>query len=280
MLLRVSPDGSFNKLSRAIQSCGCYLAVVISALAISGIAASGEQHTASGGQAETNETMAQELLNDKRYSFEDLLHAKPEAVANAKRIFALTSDPQLKQRLASILLSVGARDGTYRDYLAHAAREALADETPWPTQFNEKGEASWNPIFLQWCKKQELSPITIRKRSYYEMPVPWYFLASSGDPAFYELLIEGLHSHNLMIAGLAAKGLARLQDVRAVDSLIDAGKHTSVEARFAIGQSLLYFSCHKAQTAAEEFINDSDKNLFELARRKAREEGVKGLFQW
>jgi HEAT repeat protein len=255
--------------------CGCRVR-----FSDSGIAAFGAQHIAGAGQVETNETIAQDLLNDKQYSFEDLLHAKPEAVANAERVFALTSDPQLKQRLASILLSVGARNGIYRDYLARAAREALADETPWPTEFNEKGEANWNPIFLQWCKKQELSPITIRKRSYYEMPVPWYFLASSGDPAFYELLIEGLHSHNLMIVGLAAKGLAKLQDVRAVDPLIAAGKQTSFEARFAIGRSLLYFSCLKAQAAAEEFINATDKNLLELVRRKAREEGVKGLFQW
>jgi HEAT repeat protein len=230
--------------------------------------------------AKSNEELAKELNNDKRYPFEDLLQAKPGAVANAKKIYALTSDPELKQRLASILISIGVKDQIYREYLERAARKALADETPWPTQFNEKNEKSWDPVFLEWCKKKELNPVTILEKAYYEIPNPWYFLAASGDPAFYDLFIEGLHSHNRMIAGTAAQGLAKLQDVRAIEPLIAAGRQSLAEARFGIGESLLYFSDPKAQAAAEEFINTTDKTLLETLRRESKEKGVKGLFQW
>lgn len=42
----------------------------------------------------------QELSNNPRDSYEDLLHGNPGAVANAKKGFELSDDSQLKQRLA------------------------------------------------------------------------------------------------------------------------------------------------------------------------------------
>lgn len=243
------------------------------------IAGGGAQQ--SNAPVKTNEEQLQELLNptDPKYTFEDLLHGNPTAVAGARKFFTLSSDPAMKQRVASILLSVGVRDKVYHDYLEHAAREALADETPWPSKYNEKGEPEdWNPVFLEWCKKRGLMPWATLKQQFYELPVPWYYVASAGDPEFYNLLIEGLHSHNLMIVGIAAKGLAKLQDVKAIELLISTGQHTVGEARAGIGDALLYFSDPRAQAAADEFI--SNKTHLKLKRQHAKERGVKGLFQW
>ncbi len=96
----------------------------------------------------TNEEKARALLNDKRYSFEDLLNAKPGAVADAKKIYALTSDPELKQRLASILISIGVKDQVYREYLEHAARMDLANETP--CRFNTTRKMRKAGILPSW----------------------------------------------------------------------------------------------------------------------------------
>lgn len=246
------------------------------------VALAESQQAQSTAGAETNEEKVQELLNDKRYSFENLLHADPGAVANARNVFALSNDPELKQRIASILLSIGAKDRVvYHDYLEHAAREALADETPWPTQYDEQGEPKdWNPVFLEWCQKHDLMPWATLKRVQYKVPIPWYYLASSGDPSFYDLFIEGLHSHNLMIVAMAARGLAKLQVPRAIEPLISAGRHTPGEGLAGIRESLLYFSDPKAQAAAEELYNPKEKRLLELERQQAKEKGVKGLFQW
>lgn len=252
-------------------------------LAVLQVSASGASQQSPGvPETQVNEQKAQELLNDGKHTFDDLLHGEPGAVANARNIFDLTTEPALKQRLASILLSIGQRDKRYEAYLEHAAREALADATPWPLKYDEKGEPKdWDPVFLEWCKTRGLMPWATLKKASYETPGPWLFLAASGDPNFYGLFMEGLHSHNLMIVAMAALGLAKLQDPRAIDILIKTGHQTVGEARIGIGQALLCFSEPRAQAAAEEFFGD-DKKLFEMERQLVKEKGIKGLgmFNW
>ena len=229
----------------------------------------------------SNDEIIQELSNDPRYSYEDLLHGNPGAVANAKKAFELSNDPLLKQRLASILLAVGVKDKSYQIYLEHAAREALADKTPWPICYRDKEKYDWNPVFLEWCKKRDLDPLETLKRVHYEVPAPWTYLAAAGDPAFYKLLIEGLSSQNQYIVAMAARGLAKLQDSGAVDSLIAAGRRALPEGRFGIGESLLYFQDPKAQSAADEFLAATvTKEHAENLRKAAREKGLKNLFDW
>jgi len=241
------------------------------------------QQPQSAAPAKSSEEQVREPnAAENKHTFQDLLHGDPDAVADEKKFFALATDTEMKQRVASILLSLGVRDKVYRDYLEHAAREALADETPWPARHNAKGEEEdWNPAFLEWCKKRSLEPWATLKKVVYEVSNPWYYLAASGDPAFYDLFIEGLHSHNLMIVGTAAQGLAKLQDPRAIEPLIEAGRRTPGVGRGGIRKSLLYFSDPRAQAAAEEFYAlTNSKKLMDLHRQEAKEKGAKGLFQW
>jgi HEAT repeat protein len=227
----------------------------------------------------TNEKKAEELLNDKRYPFEDLLAAKPDAVANAKQIFALTADARLKQRLASILLSVGVKDPLYLDYLTSAAKQALENDMPWPTLYDKEGQIVpkvINPAFLKWCKERGLDPRDTFEAAYYEIPIPWYYLAGSGDPRGYTLLITGLHSANPMIVAWSATGLAKLQDPAAIEEIIAAYHRAPAETRVEIAESLLYFPDSRAQAAAEEFIRD--KELLARRRQKIKEKGTKMLF--
>lgn len=84
-----------------------------------------------------------------------------------------------------------------------------------------------------------------------------------------------------MIAATAAKGLARLQDPRAIDELIATGRRVPGEARYGIAEALLYFSDPRAQAAAEEFAAVvEDKKVVEFMRAQAKAKGVKGLFPY
>jgi HEAT repeat protein len=249
------------------------------------------------------------LINSK-YTFEDLLNGNPEAVAIDEQVFALTSDPKVKRRIASILLSIGVKDRAYLDYLSRAAEEALSNEMPWPGLYDEHGRLNqkadnpafveWckkhgldpsdeklrayraaNPVFLEWCIEHKLSAQDQRARAYYEIPVPWYDLAAARDPRAYDLLIRGLHSRNLMIAATAAKGLARLQDPKAIDELIATGRRVPGEARGGIAQALLYFPDPKAQAAADELSDVwEDRKIWDMLRQEARSKGVKALFDY
>jgi hypothetical protein len=81
-----------------------------------------------------------------------------------------------------------------------------------------------------------------------------------------------------MIVGVAAKGLARLQDPRAIDDLIATGRLVGGLGRYSIGLSLLYFPASRAQKAAEEFIKNKKK--LEQDRKEMQTKGVRSLFPY
>ena len=230
-----------------------------------------------------DEEMAHELINDKRYSFQDLLNKSPGAIANSETVFALTKETQRKQRIASILLSIGVKDRVYFDYLTDEARKALAHDhdMPWPLLYGNDWEPKGaNPAMNEWCEKHNLPFWDMYRVSYYEITGAWYFLAAAGDPRTYDLLVKGLHSPNPMIAAMAAHGLAKLQDPRAIEELIATGRKVPVEARGGIAEALLFFPDPKAQAAANEILPDKEKNLLEVWRRDIKARGLKVLFPW
>ncbi len=83
-----------------------------------------------------------------------------------------------------------------------------------------------------------------------------------------------------MIAAMSAKGLAKLQDTRAIDQLIATGRHAPAEAGVAIAQSLIYFADPKAQAAAEELMPEKEKNLVGVFRSEMKKNGLRALFEW
>jgi hypothetical protein len=108
-----------------------------------------------------DEKKAEELHQAKKaYTFEDLLHGNPQAVADDKQLFALTCDATLRRNMAGILIRLGVKDQVYFDYLVSGAREALKNDLPWPEAYDENGDVidHVTPAYLEWCKKFGLNP--------------------------------------------------------------------------------------------------------------------------
>ncbi len=230
-----------------------------------------------------DEEKAQELLNDKRYTFKQLLEGDQANVANAENFFSLTKDTQTKMRIASILLSLGVRDQTYFDFLSGEARKVLTHDhdMPWPLLYDDqKQQKALNPALNDWCKAHGLGFWDMDKVEFYEMPVPWYDLAAAGDSRAYDLLLKGLHSQNLAIVALAAEGLAKLQDPRAIDELIAIGQQVPGEALGGIVRSLIYFDDPKAQAAAKMLLPEKQKSLLDFYRSQKKASGMRALFPW
>jgi len=227
------------------------------------------------------EEAAQELRNDKRYSFEALLNKNPADVANAEKVFALIRDTWTKRRIASVLVHIGVPDRTYLDYLIAEAQKALAHDRdiPWPIRYGrDRLSDSPNPAFVEWVERHGLPFWDAYNVSVYEMSEAWYYLGAAGDPRAYDLLIKGLSSSNLAIAQTAAEGLAKLHDPRAIDELIATGRQMRGESRLIMGRSLLFFADPRAQSAAEELM--PDKKTLDLERREVETKGTKVLFPW
>lgn len=232
----------------------------------------------------TKDEQAQELLNDGKHSFEDLLKGDPGAIANMKKIFELTTDSNMKLRAASLLIFIKTKESLYFDFLVHEANQALNNDMPWPTLYDKDGNkitkrvSEMNPEFLKWCEAHQANPSDEFFAAYYKIPIPWYHLAGASDPRTYALLIQGLHSRNPMIVGWAAYGLARLRDSRAIDELIDAARHAPNETRYGVIESLVTFADMKAQAAAEELA--TDKKLLAELRTRVKKPDYKLVFDF
>jgi HEAT repeat protein len=224
------------------------------------------QERGSRGNQHSFEELAAEA---NKHSFQDILNKDPDAVRNIEEIFAATSKIELKQRIASILIRIGVRDLAYFDFLAGEARRALAIDMPWAELFDEQtGKTTGiNPAFVKWCEKHHRDQYEAFEEARYQVPVPWFYLASAGDPHAYDLLVQGLHAENKMIVMYAALGLAKLQDPRAIDALIAASRHEIAGARYEIAQALWHFPDDRAQATADAlakaFLQDAESRLGE-----------------
>lgn len=230
-----------------------------------------------------NEELAYKLVHDKRYSFQALLSRNAADIANDEKVFALTRDTKRKERIASILVSIGVRDSVYVEYLNRGAKKALAHDhdIPWPTLYDDhKLPKSENPALVEWCRNHNVAFWDMYNVAYFEIPQPWYYLGAAGNPEFYDLLIRGLHSSNPMIQAQAAFGLAKIGDPHGIEDLISVGQKANGEAVAGIVQALIYFPEPRAQKAAEELTPQEEKNMIAVFRHEKEQRGLRALFPW
>jgi hypothetical protein len=202
-------------------------------------------------------------------------------VPKLEAAFQSATEPDPKRMIASTLVRAGVKDEIYFDYLASQARAALASDAPSPVVYGPDGKLvrrKWNPEFLAWCKKNGVEPRDTAMSLMYELPAGMLWLASSGDARGYDLLVRGVHSNNYVVAIFAARGLALIQDRRAIPEIIAACQAAPSDAAFGIAWTLIYFHDAEAQQAAEKFI--TDKRLLEGLREDEAKHGTKGLFGW
>lgn len=236
-----------------------------------------------------NEESADFLYHSQKpYTHQDIVQRIPtafnRAIDDEKRLFALTDDTVLKLETASFLLSVGVKDSVYMEYLGDEARKSLAHDhdIPWPFLYEQvdSGKESVNPAFVAWCKNRRLAFWEIEEALQYPRPDTWYYLGAAGDIRFYDLLVQGLHSGNIVTAGNAARGLAKLGDQRAIDELIAVGRMSPAGVRLFIVESLIYFPDAKAQNAAVELTPEDSRDLLDMYRSEMKEKGIRALFMW
>jgi hypothetical protein len=217
----------------------------------------------------TRRTFQQLADEANKHSFADILAGDTAAVCNIEEIFEVTSQTELKERIASILMRIGVTDSVYFNFLGGQAEKALQGDTPWVEIFDPKtGKVTGiSPAFEAWCKKHNLDPRQEFENIRYKVPLPWLYLASAGDQRAFNIFLKGLHAENKMIVGYAALGLAKLQNSSAIDPLIAAASETTIGVKYQIAQALWFFNAPKAQTAgdslAQPFIGEAAGRLKE-----------------
>lgn len=98
-----------------------------------------------------------------------------------------------------------------------------------------------------------------------ELPGGLAPLAKTGDPRGVPLLRRALRSQNLLVAGIAAAGLAQANDVASVPLIMDACKNVPPEFAHSLADSLRSFGDPLAQSTYRFYfpdVNISDARAF------------------
>lgn len=210
--------------------------------------------------------------------FGDLQKGDKKAIPVLRKAFDQSSDKEEKQRIASQLLRAGVSDEQYLNFLIQHARKAIESNMPFPLALDEDGKPikrKYSAEFLAWCKEQGIDPNIAARNWANTYPIDVMRLINSMDPRASDTLLKGLESSNYIIVLAAAKGLARLQDKRAIRPIIESSKRVPTEITETLGLYLLYFDDAEAQSAAENLIRDQEK--LNRMQKQVDERGLEGL---
>jgi HEAT repeat protein len=201
-----------------------------------------------------------------------------QAIPALKEQFALSQDASSKAKIADALLRLGDKDDAYWNYLVEQATEAIHRGIPLPMVYDSHGSVVRGQVsseFASWAKDHDVSPEIAAQDVTFSLPGKVAMLGETGDPRGIPLLREALHSPNLLIAAMAAKGLALIQDTNSIPLIIEACSQAPSDGAKAIADSLIYFNDPQAQTAADRFLPKEHAD----AMREARARG-KGPFHY
>jgi len=199
-----------------------------------------------------------------------------QAIPVLKEQFALDQDADSKAKIASALVRLGDKDDTYWNYLVDQATAAVESDAPPPTMYDANGKVvpgQLSPEFIAWAKAHNVSPESAGEDAAYGLPGKVAMLGETGDPRGVPLLRQALQSPNFLIAAMAAKSLALIQDKGSIPLIIEASRKAPSDAAVAIADSLIYFDDAEAQRGADLYL----PKTYAAAVREARAHG-KGPF--
>lgn len=202
-----------------------------------------------------------------------------DAIPLLHQQFERTDEDLLKDAIASALVRLGDKDRTYWDFLETHAREVIQSDVPFPVPFDTQGNTvkkQFAQEFLEWAKTNHIDPQAAATAQMQTVPAQISFLAATGDPRGLELLRRAMASRNYFVQAIAARGLAKLQDVDSVPLIITACKRAPAEAAALIARSLVFFNTAQAQSAAETFIKN--REVLDELRKLSRDKGADALF--
>ena len=201
----------------------------------------------------------------------------PAVVPVLQRAFGEETEVTRRRFIAAALVSLSDPDGNYYAYVTDGAREAIKSELPFPVPLSESVDSKSRPHyrrdFLEAVQTRGLDFDGAVQASTFELPGAVEALGETGDPRSFSLLLDGLHSPNIMIVRAAAFGLARLQNNSAIQPIVAICSHLPLEERRMIAKSLLYFDSQVARERARTMI--ADAKLFERWQTEVTRRGWK-----
>ena len=178
-----------------------------------------------------------------------------EAIPDLEAQFARATDFFNKAKFAEVLVRLGDKKVTYWNYLAQVVQPALDTAEPDPVSYDAQGKIVPGPSheWIAWAKSHNASAHAAQE-SVYVRPILLKLVADSGDSRAIPILRRALLSPNELLAGVAAKGLAKFHDAASVPLILAKCRKSPAEGAAFIAESLVYFEDPEAQAAFNKYV--------------------------
>lgn len=202
-----------------------------------------------------------------------------KAIPALKEAFEAAKVETARKAAAAALVSLGAKEGQYWEFLAKPASEAVESDMPMPIFLDSDGKpvkGKMSPEFLEWAKAHNQDPRVLAGKALYGFPSDILFLGLANDKRAVPIFRKGLDSPNYMVASRSAQGLAGLGEAGAVEAILGACNSHPKAAAGIIAESLAFFEDKPAHQAAKKYVS---KEKWDWLRGVAEKKGRLGVFQ-
>jgi len=180
-----------------------------------------------------------------------------QAVPVLEKRFGPEKDALTRGMIAGALVRLGDRDNIYWNYLLEQAIVAVDSNIPDAVYSESQGKVmigASSPELKTWADAHNISLQTAGQYARYDYPYRVGELGETGDPRGILLLRRALQSHNYLLAAMAAKGLAQIQDKESIPLIIAACERAPEGWGAGIASNLIYFDDPRAQSAVDKFL--------------------------
>jgi HEAT repeat protein len=197
---------------------------------------------------------------DASYYIELAAHVeRKRSIPVLETYFAHSHEPDLRNEIASVLVSLGDEDPQFWNLILNQAEAALSEDPPNPFEMGQAGGPSVpcsSDIFLNWAKSRNLSLENACKEAILGIGDRVRPLADSGDRRVIPVLQPALKSPNRLIQMLAAHGLVLTSDRDAITLVIEAIEHAPQDQARALADNLIESDDPRAQSVLHQYMPD------------------------
>jgi HEAT repeat protein len=197
---------------------------------------------------------------DATHYIEWAAHVEPgRSIPVLEAYFARSHDPELRNEIATVLVSLGDKDLQFWNLILDQAQGALSEDPPDPFEIGQSGESSApcsSEALLKWAKGRNLSPEEACKEASLGIPQRIRPLSETGDLRAIPVLKEALKCRNPLIQLLAAHGLVLTGDRDSITLVIETIEHAPQERAQTLADSLIESVDPRAQPVLHQYLPD------------------------
>jgi len=239
------------------------------------------QRKAESALARVQQNDVGEGIVDATSYIELAAHVDPRrAIPALEAYFARSHESDLRNEIASVLVSLGDEDPQYWNLILRQAESALSEDSPDPFGGEEGGgpvSTCSSEALLNWAKNRNLTSDEACKEATRGIAEKFLPLADSGDRRAVPVLQKALKARNSLMQVMGSRGLVLIGHRDAITLVIEAIERAPQHQARVLADGLIESDDPRAESVVRQYmpdINFPEARQFHNFERKTPNGGV------